>query len=87
MGSLFTYSTPSYRPMSYSVPRAAPSKISEPPKQSGKSTQQSDEDVAKVEDVIRRTARGRNSTIQTSYRGVLTDQSTLTPKRKNLLGE
>jgi hypothetical protein len=40
-----------------------------------------------IRNVIQRAQRGRNSLIQTSYRGVLTDVTSLAPQRKNLLGE
>ena len=88
MGSLFSYSKPSsYTPMSYAIPQA--SKPQSPVTVSNQDTEISKDkdEIAKVEDVIRRTTRGRNSTIQTSYRGVLTEQTALMPKRKNLLGE
>lgn len=51
------------------------------------------QDEDNVRDVIRRQTRGRSSTIQTSYRGVLEENeraslpTSLSPKRKNLLGE
>ena len=38
-------------------------------------------------DVARRVSRGRGSTIRTSFRGVLTKGNSLSPQRKNLLGE
>jgi len=40
-----------------------------------------------VKDVIRRASRGRSSTIQTSFRGVLGESNSLSPQRKTLLGE
>jgi len=40
-----------------------------------------------VKDVIRRASRGRSSTIQTSFRGVLGQSNQLAPQRKILLGE
>lgn len=41
----------------------------------------------RVCDVVRRASRGRGSTIQTSFRGVLSEAGDLVPQRKNLLGE
>jgi hypothetical protein len=88
MGSLFAPSVPRYNPVTYSQPvtqqKSTPSTLPENPVSETKS----DEDIAK--DIIKRTTtRGRNSTIQTSYRGVLTPLSsgTITPQRKSLLGE
>ena len=40
-----------------------------------------------VRDVIRKSARGRNSTVLTSLRGVLNNENDLQPRRKSLLGE
>lgn len=88
MGSLFAPSVPRYNPVSYAQPVTqqipAPSTLPENPISEAKT----DEDIAK--DIIKRTTtRGRNSTIQTSYRGVLSPISnvTITPQRKSLLGE
>ena len=83
MGSILKTSTPRYAPAPY-VPYTPPT--SEPAAETPKTD---NADAEKVQDAIRRVARNRGigSTILTSFRGVLDDQSTLAPQRKNLLGE
>lgn len=92
MGSLFSPSTPAYSPVSYSPPvrtisTPAPVASISSPSTVTNTDSKTDEDIAK--DIIKRTTRGRNSTIQTSYRGVLDPISngTIAPQRKSLLGE
>ena len=88
MGSLFSQSVPRYSPVSYAPQTQS---TTDAPSQNDKLTvQQNNQNAAEedsLKDVIRRSSRGRNSLIQTSYRGVLTDVSSLAPQRKNLLGE
>ena len=87
MGSLFSSATPSYTP-TQSV--ATNSVTQDVPNDDGVETPDLKNEEA-VRDVVRKSSRGRSSTIQTSYRGVLEEGDnapiTLTPQRKNLLGE
>lgn len=87
MGSL-TRSTPS-------VPRYAPvvpsptvqdAVASDGTPSEEKETSQNDENQDAVRRIIRRN-RGVGSTILTSFRGVLGENSSMKPQRKNLLGE
>jgi len=87
MGSLFsTPSTPTYSPVSYVVPSTS---VNATTITTDNSTENdtTDTDTETVQDVIGRVARGRSSTIQTSFRGVLGDSNSLAPQRKTLLGE
>lgn len=88
MGSLFSPVVPAYSPMVYapSTPRVNSSSPDNAgaPQTGGEETFEREDSVR---DFIRRTNRGRNSLIQTSYRGVLSDLNSLAPQRKNLLGE
>lgn len=85
MGSLF--SAPPI-PTSPSVQYVAPSTSVNPTTIEQKSNESTiDDENDSVKNVIRRTNRGRSSTIQTSYRGALNANSTISPQRKNLLGE
>ncbi len=86
MGSLFSSpSVPTYSPVQY-VPPQSVQKNSANEKPTPSINQDSD-DENQVKDVIKRSARGRNSLIQTSYRGVLGEANALVPQRKSLLGE
>ncbi len=89
MGSLFSPVTPTYSPMVYTPSSGTNSGQSRSPAENG--TNDSNVSVPSGEenlrDFIRRTNRGRNSLIQTSYRGVLNDMNDLVPQRKTLLGE
>ena len=94
MGSLFSPSVPQYSPVIYQPPRVEAPGFSFPDNKGDTNTAQTSsgqkekiEDEDNIRDLIRRNARGRNSLIQTSYRGVLTDMNSLVPQRKNLLGE
>ncbi len=90
MGSLFSSpSVPSVSPVSYVptttvVQRTATTTAK--PKTTTTTTQPSEKEDA-VKDIIRKSSRGRSSTIQTSFRGVLGETNALVPKRKSLLGE
>lgn len=93
MGNLFKPSVPSSTP-TYVPPVAAPKivKAANNDTQQNTNTQtdkaddnQAQQDAAK--DVIRKASRGRNSTILTSLRGVLSSENDLKPQRKSLLGE
>lgn len=93
MGSLFKTSGAGYIPPTY-TPVKTPS-VQKNTTGEGEITEadqqiQGDEENV-VRDIVRRQTRGRNSTIQTSYRGVLGDAGdapiALTPQRKTLLGE
>lgn len=85
MGSLF--SSPS-TPSAPSVKFEAPSTSVNPTTATSSVDQtQTPETEDAVRDVIRRSSRGRSSTIQTSFRGVLGDANSLAPQRKTLLGE
>ena len=91
MGSLFTPSMPRYSPVNYVSQASEGGQTTEnysaiANKAEGQQ-QPNESDEKSVRDMIRRNARGRNSLIQTSYRGVLTDINSLAPQRKNLLGE
>lgn len=101
MGSIFSGpSVPtSYSPVTY-VPSVSPtvrsstsSSGSSPSDKTGETNASTDDNSVNEEeiirDIIRRNFRGRNSTIQTSYRGVLgtTSEDNLRPQRKTLLGE
>ena len=89
MGSLFLPVTPTYSPMVYTSSSSVSSSQSGSPSDAGSddgdSPSQTQQD--NLRDFIRRTNRGRNSLIQTSYRGVLNDMNDLVPQRKTLLGE
>lgn len=95
MGSLFSPSVPSTPAFTYQPTGSQPTPTNiSTSSDEGDNTQttnseapSSQQDEDSVRDFIRRTNRGRNSLIQTSYRGVLTDTNNLTPQRKNLLGE
>ena len=83
MGSMFSApSVPSYSPVQYIAPSYANNAVSQ---SSNDDEMQSSEEA--VKNVIRKTSRGRNSLIQTSYRGVLGESNSLIPQRKSLLGE
>lgn len=85
MGSLFkSPSVPQYAPVTYNAPPQN-SQSTAQPDSANESVGTTESDNAR--EVIRRTTRGRNSTIQTSYRGVLNATNTLAPQRKSLLGE
>ena len=85
MGSLFSRpSMPTVSPVSY-VPTSTT--ITETPSVETTTTPSSSESEDAVKDIIRNTTRGRSSTIQTSFRGVLGETNTLVPQRKSLLGE
>jgi hypothetical protein len=90
MGSLFsTPSVPTVSPVSYVPQQVAPPSTSINPttvKDTSQNKKKEDDDAA-VKDIIKRATRGRSSTIQTSFRGVLEEANTLAPKRKTLLGE
>ena len=99
MGSLFSRpSTPSYTSFVYQ-PNASPTpQASIPSAPSSPSQSDSQDEVItgagvpaaeeeEVRDLVRRAARGRVSTVLTSYRGVLSDNGSLAPQRKTLLGE
>ena len=85
MGSIFKTSTPRYTPMQYTPPKTVVTQPVTPSKEDGGE----DDTAKKAQDTIRRVARNRGvgSTILTSFRGVLGNQSSLAPQRKNLLGE
>jgi hypothetical protein len=81
MGSIFKKpKIPTYRPAPTIVQRPI---IPEP------DTSDSDHEAEaeKARDIVRRASRGRGSTIRTSFRGVLGENNSLVPQRKNLLGE
>lgn len=85
MGSLFSApSVPSVSPLSY-VPTSQPNATATPIVNNTPVSSTESEDA--VKDVIRKTSRGRSSTIQTSFRGVLGETNALVPQRKSLLGE
>jgi len=95
MGSLFSTPVPSAPPVTY-VPQV--STVPPSPQQSSSSqpvgtqnqsvnAEVNTDDEDAVKDIIKRTTRGRNSTIQTSYRGVLNTNEGIAPQRKTLLGE
>lgn len=88
MGNLFKPAVPSYAPV-YIPPSAADSPSSDTNKTVAAPPELSGDDNDKAEtakDVVRRAARGRGSTVLTSFRGVL-DGNNLAPQRKSLLGE
>jgi len=86
MGSLFsTPSIPSISSVQYVAPSTSINPTSLEPQTIDQPQSSETEDV--VKDVIRRSQRGRSSTIQTSFRGVLGETNTLVPQRKSLLGE
>lgn len=83
MGSLFSApSVPTYFPVTYVAPSTSVNPTMVTPSTDGSST-----DTETVKDVISRVSRGRSSTIQTSFRGVLGESNSLAPQRKTLLGE
>lgn len=83
MGTLFsTPSVPAYSPIS-SASSSTETSVSD----SEVPSAEIPNDENAVKDVVRRASRGRHSTIQTSYRGVLGQGNTLSPQRKTLLGE
>lgn len=85
MGSLF--SSPKI-PTAPSVQYVAPSTSINPTLVGdGTNTENKNDNDEAVKDVIRRASRGRASTIQTSFRGVLGETNSLAPQRKSLLGE
>ena len=86
MGSLFSPSVPRYSPVSYTPAIASSVNETSGEGETSPNTSQDNEEEI-VRDIIRRNFRGRNSTIQTSYRGVLGEDNALAPKRKTLLGE
>ena len=92
MGSLFSQSVPRYSPVSY-TPQTQGRTVASSDEDGDatlKTSQQSDggnsAEEESIKDIIRRNTRGRNSLIQTSYRGVLTDVSSLSPQRKKFIG-
>ena len=89
MGSLFSPpSVPTFSPVQL-TPQASvnkPTPTESEPQTPNTETEIDEQEI--VRDIVRRNFRGRNSLIQTSYRGVLNDESTsLAPQRKTLLGE
>lgn len=87
MGSLFSSpSVPSISPVSF-VPTTTTTNVTPTTETPSVETSPSSNSEDAVKDVIKRTSRGRSSTIQTSFRGVLGETNTLVPQRKSLLGE
>jgi|GEM_PF-1508794 len=99
MGSFFAPSVPTYSPVTYTPPQTT-STLSSDTTSNDQTTESTTttttSETEAINDVIKRTNRGRSSLIQTSYRGVLNEQSdasdstplsNFTPKRKTLLGE
>ena len=84
MGSLFSSpSVPTVSPVAYVPSSQSQTNIPQIPSSPAKP----DETEEAVRDIIRKSSRGRSSTIQTSFRGVLDETSSLAPKRKTVLGE
>lgn len=84
MGTLFSKpSVPAYSPVQYVSPTSTQENVSD----SEVSQSETLNEEEAVKDVVRRASRGRNTTIQTSYRGVLNQDNKLSPQRKTLLGE
>ena len=91
MGSFFSPSVPKYSPVTYTPPQSVTSTTTYTPSPSESDNgenQQNSDDTQAITNVIKRN-RGRSSLIQTSYRGVLNEESDgiNAPKRKTLLGE
>jgi hypothetical protein len=92
MGSFFKTPTPTYTPLSYvpqtvNPPRSVALQDNETESVNTKPETKNDDQEDSVRSFLKRNMRGRNSLIQTSYRGVLTSTNDLSPQRKNLLGE
>ena len=89
MGSLFSSpSVPTVSPVAYVPSSQSQTNVAKTVStQTSSSTSQPDDTEDAVRDIIRKSSRGRSSTIQTSFRGVLDETSSLAPKRKTLLGE
>lgn len=88
MGSLFSPVVPQYTTLSYTpqTTTTATSSANTSATETADTSTGSDDEES-VRDLIRQANRGRSSLIQTSYRGVLSDTSDLSPQRKSLLGE